>query len=105
MGWRDGVSSIIAFLRAGHPRDAPAFGYAPLLALLPRRISDDEVAIVARTLVVRNRRSIGDADLEADLEADIKADIGVEITRITDAMPTMDDIDRVRHRLDSIGRG
>jgi hypothetical protein len=91
MGWRDGVSSIIAFLRAGYPGDAPATGYAPLLALLPRRICDDEVATIASTLSARDCRSIDNAD------------VGVEITRITREMPLLDDIDRVQHRLDAMG--
>jgi hypothetical protein len=91
MGLRDGVASIIAFLRAGHPRDAPAVGYAPLLALVPRRISDDDVATITSTLIVRKRPSID------------RADVGVEITRITGEMPSLDDIARVQHRIDALG--
>jgi hypothetical protein len=91
MGLRDGVSSIIAFLRAGYPSDAPAVGYAPLLALLPRRVSDDEVATIASSLIGRKHRSIDNAG------------VGVEITRFTHEMPSLDDIDRVQHRLESMG--
>jgi Protein of unknown function (DUF3349) len=91
MGLRDGVSSIVAFLRAGYPSHAPAPGYAPLLALLPRRICSDEVAVIASTLVGRQRRPIDSAD------------VGVEITRITDEMPSCEDIDRVQRRLDAMG--
>ena len=91
MGLRDLVSSIIAFLRAGNPSSAPVVGYVLLLALLPRRICDDEVATIASTLIGRGRRSID------------YADIGVEITRITLEMPSLDDIDRVRYRLDAMG--
>ncbi len=91
MRLRDGLSSIIAFLRAGYPGGAPAVGYAPVLALLPRRACDDEVATITSTLIVRNHRSIDNAD------------VGVEITRITHEMPSLDDIDRVQHRLDAMG--
>ena len=91
MGLRDWVPSVIAFLRAGYPSGAPATGYVPLLALLPRRVSDDEVGRIAGTLSGRNLRSIDGAD------------IGVEITRITHEMPSLDDIERVRHRLDVLG--
>jgi hypothetical protein len=92
VGVRGGVSSVIAFLRAGYPSHAPAVGYAPLLALLPRRISDTEADTIASTLIVRKRRAIDNAD------------VGVEITRITCEMPSLNDIDRVRRRLDCRGR-
>lgn len=88
---RDTVSSIIAFLRAGYPSGAPRFGYVPVLALLPRRVCDDEVTMVATTLTGRERRSIDDAD------------VGVEILRVIDEVPSPDDIDRVQRRLDAMG--
>jgi hypothetical protein len=85
------VSSVVTFLRAGYPTGAPRFGYVPLLALLPRRVSDDELAVITTNLTGRRRRSIDTAD------------VGVEITRVTDAMPSLDDIERVRRRLGAIG--
>jgi Protein of unknown function (DUF3349) len=91
MGLRNQVSRIVAFLRAGYPTGAPATGYVPLLALLPRRVSDDEAAMLTSKLVGRKRRSID------------RADVGVEITRITDELPSLDDIERVEHRLDAMG--
>src|SRR5215471_368404 len=99
MRLRDALSSVIAFLRAGYPSGASPFGYAPVLAVLPRRICDDEVATIASTLTGRKRRSI---DRAIDRAID-KADIGVEITRVTDGMPSPDEIDRVQHRLDAMG--
>ncbi|MGO9924568.1 MAG: DUF3349 domain-containing protein [Mycobacterium sp.] len=91
MSLRDRVSCVIAFLRAGYPSGAPATGYVPLLALLPRRVSDDEVAVIAGTLSGPDNRSIDSAD------------VGVEITRITHELPSLDDIERVQHRLDVMG--
>ncbi|MCV7090718.1 DUF3349 domain-containing protein [Mycobacterium interjectum] len=90
MGLRDGVTSIVAFLRAGYPTHAPPLGYAPLLALLPRRICSDEVAVIASALI--GRQPIDNAD------------VGVEITRVTAEMPLCEDIDRVQRRLDAMGR-
>ncbi len=90
MGLRGGVSSIVAFLRAGYPGHAPAVGYAPLLALMPRRVCNDEVAMIASTLILRRGRPIDNAD------------VGVEITRVTDEMPLIEDIDRVQRRLDAL---
>ncbi len=92
MGLRGGVSSIVAFLRAGYPSHAPAVGYAPLLALMPRRVCNDEVTMIASALIGRQRRRIDSAD------------VGVEITRVTDEMPSLEDIDRVQRRLDAMGR-
>ena len=91
MGLRAWKTRIVAFLRARYPNGAPATGYVPLLALLPRKVSDDEAAMLTSKLVGRKRRSI-DA-----------ADVGVEITRVTGEMPSFDDIERVQHRLDATG--
>jgi len=91
MGLADRVSGVIAFLRAGYPNWSPAAGYVPLLALLRRRVSDDEIIAIARRLIAR--RQLMDA-----------ADVGVEITRITDELPSADDIARVQHRLEAVGR-
>ncbi|SPM28345.1 DUF3349 domain-containing protein [Mycobacterium terramassiliense] len=92
MGLRNGVTSVVAFLRAGYPTHAPALGYAPVLALLPRRLCSDEAAVIASTLIGRQRLPIDNAD------------VGVEITRITAQMPSCEDIDRVQRRLDAMGR-
>jgi Protein of unknown function (DUF3349) len=88
LGYR--VSRIIAFLRAGYPSGVPAVGYAPLLALLPRRLSDDEIPLIIRKLVPRLR--------PVD-----NVDVGVEITRVTHELPSPDDTERVQRRLTAIG--
>ena len=80
------------FFRAGYPTGMPATGYAPLAALLPRRLSDDEIITITSELVVRRHH-----------QRISSADIGVEITRITNEMPSTDDIERVQRRLDFIG--
>lgn len=92
MGLGHRVSRIFAFFRAGYPARAPSTGYAPLLALLPRRLSDDEMAPLAAKLI-RARRRLMD-----------RVDLGVEITRITHEMPLLDDIERLQRRLSAIGR-
>jgi hypothetical protein len=85
MGLGERVSKIVAFLRAGYPTGVPAIGYVPLLALLRRRASDDEIRVIASRLMPR-RPPIDNVD------------IGVEITRITQEMPSPDDIERVKRR-------
>jgi Protein of unknown function (DUF3349) len=69
----------------------PATGYVPLAALLRRRLCDDEISSIANQLLMRSGAPISLTDL------------GVEITRITDAMPSPDDILRIQSRLDAIG--
>ena len=85
------VSSIVAFVRAGYPTGMPATGYAPLAALLRRRVCDDEITAITNELIMHGRRPISTAD------------VGVAITRITNAMPSQDDIARVQRRLNAIG--
>jgi Protein of unknown function (DUF3349) len=83
------LTAIVDWLRAGYPEGIPATDYWPVLALLSRRLSTDEVKLVAQELMRR-----GDFD-------DI--DIGVTITRITDELPSPRDVERVRQRLAAKG--
>lgn len=88
----DLVATIVAFVRRGYPRGVPQTDYIPLLALLRRRLSDDEVTAVVTQLVAR------DDELNVEI-----ADIGAAITRITDELPSPVELDRVERRLDEIG--
>jgi hypothetical protein len=83
------LSAIVSWLRAGYPEGVPAHDYMPILALLARRLSTDEVKLVAAEVMRR-----GDFD---------DVDIGVAITQITDELPSADDIERVRQRLAAKG--
>jgi hypothetical protein len=83
------LTSVVAWLRAGYPEGIPPTDYIPVLALLSRRLSNDEVKVVTRELIAR-----GDFD---------HVDIGVLITQLTDELPTPDDVERVRERLAAKG--
>jgi hypothetical protein len=61
----------------------------PVLALLSRRLSNDEVKVVANDLMERDGFD--------------KIDIGVLISKLTDELPSEDDIERVRSRLAAKG--
>jgi len=91
MSLGDLVARVVAFVRAGYPQGVPETDYIPLLALLRRRLSDDEVAAVTTQLAARGEMNIDSAD------------IGVAITRITDEIPSPADLERVKRRLDTIG--
>ena len=83
------LTSIVNWLRAGYPDGIPPTDYFPVLALLSRRLSNDEVQAVTREF----KHSAGFDDV----------DIGVLITRLTDQLPSPEDIERVRVRLAAKG--
>jgi hypothetical protein len=83
------LNSVVAWLRAGYPDGIPPTDYFPVLALLSRRLSHDEVKLVAREF----KHAPGFDDV----------DIGVLITRLTDELPAPEDIERVRERLEKKG--
>ena len=83
------LAKLVRFLRAGYPEAAPPVGYVPLLALLRRRLSDDEVSAVAAGLA-----ACGDVPIDG-------INIGAAITWITHELPAAEDVDRVRHALET----
>jgi hypothetical protein len=83
------LNAIIDWLRAGYPDGVPESDYVPLLALLRRRLSDDEVRQIAAELAAAG-------DIAAD-----KTDIQVMITRVTNEMPSETDASRVQARLEA----
>jgi Protein of unknown function (DUF3349) len=87
MGLPARLSGFVNFLRGGYPAGVPARGYVPLIALLPRRLTDDEVTVIMRKLTTRMRWPIG------------RVDVGVEITHVTDQLPSQEDIGRVQQRI------
>lgn len=67
----------------------------PLMALLGRRLSDQEVFDVADRLVERARAN--------DEKTIPEVDLAIEITVVTDSLPTTRDIDRVRDVVTNLG--
>jgi Protein of unknown function (DUF3349) len=91
----DRVAGFVAFLRAGYPTGMPSTGYVPLVALLRRRLSDDEITAITSELMLR-----GLFPISGPVSA---AAIGVHITRITDDLPSPDDVGRIQRRLEATG--
>jgi len=83
------LSSVISWLRAGYPEGVPPTDTFALLALLSRRLTDDEIKAVAKELIHR-----GEFD---------SVDIGVLITQIKNDLPSPEEIERVRARLAAKG--
>jgi hypothetical protein len=86
------LAKIVAWISAGYPDGVPGPDRVPLLALLRRRLTDDEVRAVAAELIA-----------VAELRGIDPIDIGVLITQITDELPAPDDVERVRERLATQG--
>ncbi|TRW86345.1 DUF3349 domain-containing protein [Mycolicibacterium sp. 018/SC-01/001] len=91
------LAKIVAWIAAGYPEGVPGPDRVPLLALLRRRLTDDEVkAVVAALTADADPSSAGAAGIDS-------VDIGVLITQITDDLPSLDDVERVRERLAAQG--
>jgi len=82
---------VVSFLRAARLPGVGPTDTFPVLALLRRRLSDDEVAQIVTGLIER-----GDIPVDA-------TEIRVIITKFTDQMPSPDEVERVRRRLGSRG--
>jgi len=83
------LGKIVTWLRAGYPDGVPENDYLPLLALLSRRLTADEVKMVAS--------EVGSQPVFDHI------DIGTAIMRITDELPLPTDVERVRERLAAKG--
>lgn len=79
------LRGVLDWLREGYPTGVPPKDYIPLLALLRRRLTEDEVREIAGEIA-----GLDDAGTE---------DIGVRITKLTDALPSAEDVARVEARL------
>jgi hypothetical protein len=85
------LQSIVAWIRKGYPEGVPQQDYIALLALLKRRVSDEEVGEIAAEL----------ASVRDDSEA--SRIIGAAIEHLTREPPSAADVDRVRERLRAAG--
>jgi hypothetical protein len=78
--------SVLDWLREGYPSGVPPKDYIPLIALLRRRLTEDEVRQIAQ--------EIADQSPNGDT-----TDIGVHITKLTDALPSDEELARVEKHL------
>lgn len=85
------LQRIVAWLRSGYPQGIPTQDYVPLFALLRRRLSDEEAAQLAGELV------------EKGLIPPDQVDIATEYLRITDELPSPEELARVTNKLRETG--
>jgi hypothetical protein len=81
------LASVVSWLRAGYPDGVPESDYIPLLAVLARRLSPEEVELVTDELGRSGQLPIDNID------------IGTFITKVTNELPREADVERVRARL------
>ncbi|NQX29004.1 DUF3349 domain-containing protein [Microbacteriaceae bacterium VKM Ac-2854] len=82
------VARVVSWLRAGYPAGLPERDFVPLVALLRRRLTDEEIVAVSSHLPAPASR----------------VDVGAAIAQITSELPSEDDIERVRRYLAENGR-
>jgi hypothetical protein len=83
------LSAIVDFLRVGYPEGVPQQDYIPLLALLRRQLSDEEVREVVATCLTEGNPAPESIDRA--------------ISGITNEPPLQSDVARVASRLAAAG--
>ena len=82
------LARVVAWLKKGYPTGVPQQDYVPIIAILRRRLTDNEVSQVAELLS-------DDETMPLD-----RAAIGAAIVKVKDEMPTEADFARVHAHLD-----
>ncbi|WP_018178578.1 DUF3349 domain-containing protein [Jongsikchunia kroppenstedtii] len=98
------LKTIVDWLREGYPNGIPSGDYVPLVALLRRRLTDDEVKQITHDLISQQRSGTEVTDDGGDDLAPIsKIDAGVQVIKAIDELPSESDIKRIRERLERKG--
>lgn len=85
--------NVLGWLHEGYPHGVPPKDYFPVLALLLRSLSEDEVVSAARAILVED-----DADVPVT-----EARIREAIASVIDKQPNPEEINQVAARLASVG--
>lgn len=86
-----GLDKVISWLRAGYPNGIPDRDYVPLFAVLRRRLGEDEINRLGADLV------------EHGLVPADRIDVGTGYVRITDELPSVEELERVAAHLHRAG--
>jgi hypothetical protein len=87
------VANVVGWLHAGYPQGVPRKDYFPLLALLIRSLSEEEVVQAARTIL---------RDTDADTPV-TEQQIRDAIHEVIEKEPTVEELRQVAARLASVG--
>jgi hypothetical protein len=86
------LDNVLAWLREGYPEGVPPKDYFPLLALLKRSLTEEEVVKAAQAV-------LKGTDSDTVTEAEIRA----AIEKVTAHEPNPEEIHQVASRLASVG--
>jgi hypothetical protein len=84
--------NVLGWLNQGYPEGVPPKDYFPLLALLKRSLTEDEVVKAAQSIL---RSSNGDTVTEAEIQTAVQS--------VIDKEPNPEEIHQVASRLASVG--
>ena len=93
MAERNAIDDVLGWLHDGYPEGVPPKDYFPLLALLKRSLTEDEVVQAARTVLVE----------VAEQPAVTADDIRDAIHKVIEKEPSPDEVHQVAARLASVG--
>ena len=87
------LDNVLGWLHKGYPEGVPPKDYYPLLALLKRSLSEDEVVQAAQTIL-----------RETDFDTPVTADqIRQAISAVIEKEPNPEEVNQVASRLASVG--
>ena len=87
------LENVLGWLHKGYPEGVPREDYYPLLALLKRSLSEDDLVQAAQTIL-----------RESDFETPVTPDqIRQAISDVIEKEPTSDEINQVAGRLAMVG--
>ena len=84
--------NVVAWLRAGYPDGVPPKDYFPLLALLKRSLTEEQVVTAAQTVLKAT-----------DSDTVTAAEIQAAVAGLIDKEPNPEEIHQVASRLASVG--
>lgn len=85
------LQKVVAWLRTSYPTGVPENDFQPLLALMRRRLSEEEITQLGECL-----RADG-------LIPAARVDVGVSALKVTQELPSIDELDRVMNKLRDSG--
>lgn len=85
------IERIVNWLKGGYPQGIPEADYVPLLAVLRRRLSADEIDELGQ-------RIVRDGLMPAE-----RVDLGAEFLRVTDELPSEAELRRISDMLNAAG--
>ncbi len=85
------IERVVSWLKGGYPHGIPAADYVPLLALLRRRLSQEEIDELAERIIA------------AGLIPAVRVDVGAEFLRVKHELPSESELQRISEKLVDAG--